>query len=67
MKHSHHPESTSSRADKMSGLNRPHKDRLTATQRKSIKQFYNRKRRMFLKTNQEKTWKNQDFSKFATN
>ena len=55
MKHSHHPESTSSRADKMSGLNRPHKDRLTATQRKSIKQFYNRKRRMFLKTNQEKT------------
>lgn len=44
---SHHPESLSSRADKMSGLNKI--TNIRNSNKSVIKWFYGRKRRMFLK------------------
>jgi hypothetical protein len=50
---SHYGESTSSRADKMSGMSEGIKKRLVGKSKKWIKKFYSKKRRQILNNNNE--------------
>jgi hypothetical protein len=46
---SHHPESTNSRADKMSGATKGYKKIMKGKSKKYYKKFMSKKRRIFLK------------------